>query len=335
MVIFEGGILISGLVRSSVVFIDGQHCCTVAVSHSLHKKATYLGFISISRYLAIAIAPIIGIVLTTSPLWRQCFYINPPHGYRSGRKFRELDLLGFFFFFFAPVVLWRLLTLQWGGETYNWDNARAIVLLVLSPVGFTILSILAVSLFSLSLSACRAIVQYYASDSVWFQTARGMSPLQSGINTLPLVIAILIFSALTGRFISWWGPYTPVMIPSSLFVVGGGPRTLWIPSLVLLGIGSGSGVPTPFIAPQTVLDMHDLYAGMALMAFSQDLETVIHLGATRSEGNVPAQDLPGVTLSYNAALQYTFYLAVALAGSMMFTAVLVERNPVKSNSRPS
>ncbi|KAB8231257.1 uncharacterized protein BDW43DRAFT_313332 [Aspergillus alliaceus] len=98
-----------------------------------------------------------------------------------------------------------------------------------------------------------------------------MSPLQSGINTLPLVIAILIFSALTGRFISWWGPYTPE-----------GPRTLWIPSLVLLGIGSGSGVPTPFIAPQTVLDVHDLYAGMALMTFSQDLGGAIFISIAQA-----------------------------------------------------
>ena len=96
------------------------------------------------------------------------------------QKLRELDLLGFFLF--APAVLCLLLALQWGGDTYSWTNGRIIALLVLSPIiftGFCLLQhrkqdtamlpprvlrkriIITGAAFSLCLSACRAIVQYY------------------------------------------------------------------------------------------------------------------------------------------------------------------------------
>ena len=159
------------------------------------------------------------------------------------------------------------------------------------------------------------------------------------------------------------------MIPAGLFVVTGvammtaftstTPDKLWIPSLILLGIGSGSGVSTPFIAAQAVLDTRDISVGMAIMTFSQDFgeavfisiaqaiflnrltsslrETVplldsaavINLGATRLQGKLPAQDLAGVFFSYNVAVKSAFYLAVALAGSMVLSGFIINRNPLK------
>lgn len=159
------------------------------------------------------------------------------------------------------------------------------------------------------------------------------------------------------------------MIPSSLCVVAGiaimttftptSPKGLWVPSLVLLGIGSGSGISTPFIAAQSVLDAGDISVGMAFMTFSQDIgeavfisvaqavflnrltaslrETVplldpaavVHLGATSLEGKLPSNDIPGVMLSYNSAVTSAFYLAVALAGLMVVAAILIKKNPFK------
>ncbi|PYI03747.1 MFS general substrate transporter [Aspergillus sclerotiicarbonarius CBS 121057] len=419
LLLFEGGILLSGLAPSSMIFIIGraitglgfsgisQGCMVIiAISTPLRRRPTFVGLISASEYTAIAVAPILGGVLTSDLSWRWCFFINlpaaalpsaillllklpniTPRGSKTHiQKLRELDLLGFFLF--APAVLCLLLALQWGGDTYSWTNGRIISLLVLSPIiftGFCLLQqrkqdtamlpprvlrkrvIITGSVFSLCLSACRAIVQYYLS--IWFQTVRNASPLQSGLNTLPLVISVLLSAITGGWFISHTRTYTPILLPASLLVIAGialmttftptTPAKLWIPSLVLLGLGSGSAVGVPFIAVQAILPIKDISVGMALMTFSQDIgeavfisvaqaiflnrltgslaetvpgldpEMVTRLGATSLEGKLPGKYLEAVIGAYNVAVQGTFYLAVALAGSVFVAAVLAKRNPLK------
>ena len=165
------------------------------------------------------------------------------------------------------------------------------------------------------------------------------------------------------------GIYTPIMLPAGCLIVAGvaimtgftseTPKRLWIPSLILLGIGSGSSVSIPFIAAQAVLSLGDLSAGMALMTFSQDLgeavfisiaqaiflnrltssieitapdlapESVIHLGATNLARKVPSQDVAAVAFSYDLAVRSTFYLAVALAGVLVLVAIPLQKSPLK------
>lgn len=134
------------------------------------------------------------------------------------------------------------------------------------------------------------------------------------------------------------------------------PKSLWIPPLILLGIGSGGGISTPFIAAQAVLETRDVSMGMAIMTFSQDIgeavfisvaqtvflnrltaglreaiplldpESVIHLGATRLQGKIPAQDLAGVIWAYNVAVKSTFYVAVAMSTCVVVAALLIKKN---------
>lgn len=174
----------------------------IALSRPLRKRAAYIGLISASEFSAIAIAPILGGALTSSLSWRWCFYINLPaaaaptavllclklpstpssHAKRQIEKLRQLDLLGFFLL--APAVLCLLLALQWGGTAYRWDSVRIIVLFVLAAAIFSVFcvnqhrkqnaamlpprllkkrAILSGALFSLSLAATQAIVQFYVS----------------------------------------------------------------------------------------------------------------------------------------------------------------------------
>ena len=181
------------------------------------------------------------------------------------------------------------------------------------------------------------------------------------------MIAVLVAAVVSGKAISVSGAYTPIMVPAGLFVVAGvaimttftetSPSTLWIPSLVLLGIGSGSAVSAPFIAAQSTLAASDLSVGMAFMTFSQDIgealfisiaqtiflnqltriieentptvnpATAINAGATYVRQLVPADELPAVLLSYNTAVKSTFYLAVSLAGSVVVASLMIKKNP--------
>jgi hypothetical protein len=184
-----------------------------------------------------------------------------------------------------------------------------------------------------------------------------------------MVIAVLISAVVGGHLMSMTGIYTPVMIPSAILIVAGvgimttfsetTPKGLWILSLILLGIGSGSSVGIPFIAAQTVLSVENLSAGMALMTFSQDFgeavfisiaqaiflnrltsslqvtapdldpANVIHLGATSLKGKVPHHNLAAVALSYDLAVRETYYMAVSLAGMLLVAALPLQKTQLK------
>lgn len=175
----------------------------------LKQRPTYIGLISASEFFATAVAPLIGGALTSALSWRWCFYINipaaaapaaiivlflklpardPSNQSSQRQKLRELDLLGFAIF--SPAVLCLLLALQWGGSTYNWSNGRIIALFILSPILFCIFcfiqiqeqdkamlppsvikrgTIIFAAVYSLSLSASKAIVQFYVSQRITSQ----------------------------------------------------------------------------------------------------------------------------------------------------------------------
>lgn len=181
----------------------------IALSIPLRQRAAYIGLISASEFLAIAVAPILGGAITSSLSWRWGFFINVPAAaaptivmaflqlpnmpsfsrkHSPLKKLRELDILGFLAL--APAVLCLLLALQWGGTTYSWHNPRIIVLLVLSLIVFAVFLIiqfrkqdramlpprilrkramLAGSLFSLCLAATQSIVQFHVSLILHFR----------------------------------------------------------------------------------------------------------------------------------------------------------------------
>ncbi|KAF7884457.1 uncharacterized protein EAF02_004793 [Botrytis sinoallii] len=394
------GILISGLAPSSVIFIigraitglgfsgisqaDHEVSSIIAMSRPLRQRPTYIGLISASDFFATAVAPLLGGAFTSSLSWRWCFYINIPiaaaptavllfflklptqvatrhMSQRSREKLCELDSLEFTFF--APAVLFLLLAvlLMLGQEKA-----------MLPPYIIMKGTIAVASIYSLSLSASRAIAEYYVSENDFscqlrtnslasFQygsrPVRGASPLQSGVNTLPLVISVLIFAVLSGLITSYTGSYKLIMVPPSLCVLTGvalmtnltitSPSRLWIPSLVLLEIGTVSGISAPFIAAQTILDPSDMSIGMAIMTFSQDIgealfisiaqaillnrlvnnlnETVlllnpsdiVQLGATNIYGAIPSQDLKDVKIAYNQAVKSAMYVSVSLVACMI------------------
>ena len=171
------------------------------------------------------------------------------------------------------------------------------------------------------------------------------------------MVAVLTSAILAGWIISYSGSYALVMVPASFCVVIGvalmttfttaSPKGLWIPSLILLGIGTGSGISSPSIAAQTVLNVNDTSIGMAIITFSEDIgeavfisiaqsiflnrllsslgtnvprldpSSIVKLGATNLHGMIPSQDWLGVEESYNQAVKSAFNLAVSLAACMV------------------
>ena len=165
LIVFEIGSTVCGAAPNSTALIIGRAVAglgnaglfqgaviIIVYVVPLHKRPQYMGILGTVFGVASAVGPLLGGAFTDGPGWRWCFYINlpfgglvfallvfflhiPPEMFKPERttwkeKALRLDPIGTSFF--LPGVVCLLLALQWGGVTYNWANARIIVLLVLA-----------------------------------------------------------------------------------------------------------------------------------------------------------------------------------------------------------
>lgn len=141
--------------------------------------------------------------------------VNPPIRKAELDPLKErigrLDLIGAGLF--IPAVIMLLMALQWGGLTYPWNSGRIIGLLVGGSILVIIFGVwqwhkggdamipppilLQRSVFFACLTAMMSMGTMVLLGTwmpEWFQAIKGVSPVQSGINLLPSMIAQVIAS---------------------------------------------------------------------------------------------------------------------------------------------
>lgn len=371
----------------------------------LHKRPIFQGIIGACFGIASVVGPVLGGAFTANVSWRWCFYINlpigaatvaiifvtlklpsPEKGNQSVRQqLIQLDPLGTLFFLPSTVCL--LLALQWGGSTYAWSDERIIALLVL----FGVLSITFVAIqiwkqesatvppriikqrsiagavwYSICIGASLQVMVF--TLPIWFQAIKGVSPVKSGIDNIPLVIALVVASIFSGGLVSKLGYYTPFMVASSIIMsVGAALITTfkqntghaeWIGYQVIYGFGLGLGMQQSAIGTQTVLPRQDIPVGASLMFLAQSLggaifvsvsqnifdndlvsglakvaglnpKTVITAGATNLRAVVTSDQLSGVLAIYNEALAHALDVALAVSCASIVGALVMEWKSIK------
>ncbi|ERT00813.1 hypothetical protein HMPREF1624_02046 [Sporothrix schenckii ATCC 58251] len=340
--------------------------------------------------------------------WRWCFYINLPiggasivlillflhlpqpprsHALPALEKAKRMDPIGTLLF--TPAVVCFLLALEWGGTVYAWNSGRVIALFVVSGVLFVAWvasqawlgseyatvpgriirqrSVMAGFVFSMCNGGVLLSFTYYLA--VWFQAIQGVDALQSGIRSLPFVLALVVASIIGGGLTTRFGYYTPFAIACScLLSIGVGLTTtlqvdsghsMWIGYQVVAGLGMGFGMQMSSLAAQTVLAPPDVPVGASLMFFGQglggsvflcvtqsiflqklfqDLSTVmpaeaarqlVNTGATAIRSAVSASLLPAALVEYNKALTTAYYVPLAVACFGIVPALCFEWKSVK------
>lgn len=382
----------------------------IAHSTPLVKRAAYTGIMSSMYGVASVCGPLIGGAFTDHVTWRWCFYINLPIGgvamafilfcFKSppppGKKdnlssFKavagELDILGTIFF--IPSVVCLLLALQFGGSQYAWSDGRIITYFVVFGVCLLIWlgiqfwkperasinpsllaqrTVASCSWFAFSIGASFYTLLYYLP--IWFQAIKGVSALQSGIDNIPLFLAVVIATIASGILVTVIGHYVPFMIASTILLsIGNGLITTfkpntgspeWIGYQVITGFGIGLGMQQALVAAQVVVSMDKIPTVMAMLVFFQsfgaalfvsvgqsvfqnklisdlaksvpDLNpvSIIAGGATTIRSAVPAQQLPLVLDAYNDAVRQTFIVALAMGCLTVFGVIAIEWKSVKN-----
>ncbi|KAJ4365036.1 hypothetical protein N0V83_008652 [Neocucurbitaria cava] len=379
----------------------------------LHRRPMLQGLFGACFGLASVAGPLLGGAFTGSKAtWRWCFYINLPLGGLTigvvcfllrleeqkpklanwKETVKHLDPLGTALF--LPSITCLLLALEWGAAQYAWSSPRLVALLVVFAVllvafvvwqyftRHTTATVPSRVMFQRSV-AFGSASQFCVGSTMltvsiyiplWFQAIKGVSAMQSGINTIPLVLSVVVGSIVSGGLVQRIGYYTPFMIlGSSLMAVGTGLLTtwdmststgMWIGYQIIIGLGVGCTMQHPNIAVQTVLPKHDVPIGTAVLSlfqtlggavftavgqnlyigkFSSGLErignldpaAILNSGATDLTNAVPAALRPLVLGAYNNALtKGTFFAALIVACLAVPAALGMEWRSVKEKQGP-
>lgn len=218
------------------------------------------------------------------------------------QKIWRIDLVGFFIFSVAVTLF--LLGLQWGGTAYGWNTAQVIIPMVVGLLGFGVLGVwfwwrgekalipprllknrinIMVTITSFVQSGATVTSLYWLP--IWFQSIKRISPFESGILVLPLIVSQLIFSILCGVLVQKTGYYLPEVISGNVLVaIGAGLTSTFTRSTTLgeeigyqvfLGAGRGLVLQLLVTAMQANVPREDASIASAYCMFSQYLGSAL------------------------------------------------------------
>lgn len=128
-----------------------------------------------------------------------------------------------------------------------------------------------------------------------FQAIKGVSPVQSGIDNIPMVLGLVVVSIMAGAGVTVVGYYTPFCIASAaITAIGSGllstftvhtAHPMWIGYQVVFGAGIGLGLQLPMIAIQATLPAEDIPIGTAVVIFAQTIGGAIMLSVGQNVFN--------------------------------------------------
>ncbi|MDA8209612.1 MAG: MDR family MFS transporter [Actinomycetota bacterium] len=276
---------------------------------SPRERGRYQGLFGGVFGLASVAGPLLGGYFTDSLSWRWVFYVNVPIGILAlfviaavlhlprSRRAHKIDYLGTVVLG-AAVTLLILLT-TWGGVTYPWGSVQIISLGVVSVIllgAFIVIErraaepLLPIDLFSNRIFSLTSAIGFIVGFGMFgaivylptfMQTVFGSSPTKSGLQLIPLMLGVVVFSILAGLLISRFGRYKIFPVVGTMVMAIGmyllstltatTPATeVYIYSFVL-GVGLGGVMQVLVIAVQNAVPYKSLGTATSAATFFRSI----------------------------------------------------------------
>ncbi|MEV5028922.1 MDR family MFS transporter [Paenibacillus sp. LPE1-1-1.1] len=242
------------------------------------ERAKWTGIMMAVFGFSSVIGPTLGGFLVDHIAWKWIFWIFLPLGLvafgmiwsmfpKTARKTTEsIDYLGSILLTLMLISL--LLGFSWAGTKYDWDSMQIIGLLAASIIFLVILlfverkaksPVLPLSLFKNSIVTISNSIGFLMNAGMmgammylpfFVQGVLGISPTNSGFVNMPMSIAMIFLSTLSGRWISKSGKYKRFAIAGMPFMVVGMLMMAFmnnvgvaIAAMIVFGIGLGISMP--------------------------------------------------------------------------------------------
>ncbi len=276
---------------------------------SPRARGRYSGYLGAVFGLGTVAGPLLGGIVTDGIGWRWCFYVTVPFAVAAfvtlqrtlklPRRRREVQMDYPGIVLIASGVSSLLIWVSLAGAQYPWLSWQTAVLvsLGLALVAGAILQerrarqpLVPLRLFRdrtivLAVIASVAVgIALFGTTvflSQYMQIARGKSPTESGLLTIPMVLGLITSSTLVGRLVSRTGRYKRWMLTGGLLLTAGlglmgtMDETTSLVDLavfmLLVGAGVGMMMQNLVLVVQNAVPQEDIGAGSSLIAFFRSL----------------------------------------------------------------
>jgi EmrB/QacA subfamily drug resistance transporter len=285
---------------------------------SPRERGRYMGYLGAVFGVGTIAGPLVGGVVTDSLGWRWCFFVGVPfalaalvllqrtlHLPAKRRGDVHIDVLGATFI--AAGVSSLLIWVSLAGKNFDWLAWQTPAMVI----GGIVLLVIAVMiergakepLIPMTLFRDRTVVMAVIASvatgvamigttvflTQYMQLARGYSPTESGLLTIPMIVGLFGSSTLSGRAIARTGHYRVFMLAGATALTVGlllmgmidDTTSLVEVAIFMLVLGAGIGMlqQNVILAVQNVLPPSELGAGSALIAFFRSLGGAIGVSA--------------------------------------------------------
>jgi len=286
---------------------------------SPRKRGRYMGYMGAVMGVGMVGGPLLGGVITDSSLgWRWNFFIGLPFAVAAiivlqrtlhlpplVKRKVSIDYAGASLISVGIALL--LLWITFAGHSFDWASWQTAAMVggsvVLLALAVCVESRATEPILPLHLFRNRTLVLAVVGSvavgiamfgtsvfiSQYMQLARGKTPTESGLLTIPMIAGVMISSTVVGRIISTTGRYKRYMIAGAILLIVGLAAMGTIhydTSFVLVAIymfvlGSGVGMlmQNLVLAVQNTLDVSEIGSGTSSVAFFRTLGGAIGVSA--------------------------------------------------------
>jgi len=285
---------------------------------SPRERGRYMGLMGGIMGIGMVGGPLLGGVITDSLSWHWNFFVGLPfavaaiivlqrtlHLPQMARKVVRIDYWGAALISVGIALL--LLWVTFAGDQFDWLSWQtaamvigavavlAVAVVVENKVADPIIPMHLFKnrtlVFSVIASVAVGVAMFGTSVflSQYMQVARGKTPTQSGLLTIPMILGLFLSSTISGRLITRYGKYKGFMIGGAVLLTAGlglmgtirFDTSFVLVSLFMFVMGAGVGMlmQNLVLAVQNTLDVSEVGSGTATVAFFRTLGGAIGVSA--------------------------------------------------------